>query len=499
MSAAYSDLKERLGAISDLEKTAALLRWDQHVNMPPRGAAVRAEQLGTLERLAHDALVSDEVGRLLDGLASYEEAQPYDSDEASLIRTARREWEKQRRVPGQLAGEISRSNSLAVPLWAEAREKSDFSIFLPALRRNFELRRRLVECFDGVDRFDEPYDVLLDEFEPGMKTAEVRAVFTRLKEAQVALAASARRDGDRPARERSFPLERQREFELEVIGRFGFDPAEWRLDSALHPFAMPIAPSDIRLTTRYFEDNLDGLFATMHECGHGLYENGVARELQRTMLARGASLGFHESQSRMWENLVGRSLPFWRFFYPRLQRAFPEALDDVELDEWYSSINWVEPTLIRVEADEATYNLHVILRFELEQELLADAVELEDLPSVWNERMRDYLGVEPPNDRLGVLQDMHWAIGAIGYFSTYALGNVLSGQLWEHVVAEHPHLHERFEEGEFGELREWLRERLWRHGRKFTPRELVERITGGGLDPEPYLRYLAGKYEVPAA
>ena len=494
MSAACAQLKERLHQISDLEKTAALLRWDQHVNMPPRGAEVRAEQLGTLERLAHDALVADDVGRLLEELAPYEESQPYDSDEASLIRTARRAWEKQRRIPGELASEISRSNSLALPLWAEAREKSDFSIFLPALRRNMELRRRYVECFDGSDDYDEPYDVLLDDFEPGMKTAEVRTVFAGLKEEQVALVAEARRDGDRPARGGPFPLAGQQEFELKVLERFGFDRAEWRLDVALHPFAMPIAPSDIRLTTRYFEDNLDGLFASMHECGHGLYENGVARELQRTILARGASLGLHESQSRMWENLVGRSLPFWRFFYPQLQEQFPEALGDVELEQWYSSINWVEPTLIRVEADEATYNLHVILRFELEQELLADTVDLDDLPGVWNERMKEYLGVEPPNDRLGVLQDMHWAIGAIGYFSTYALGNVVSCQLWEKVAAEHPHLHESFERGEFGELREWLRDRLWRHGRKFTPRELVERITGGGLDPEPYLRYLRGKY-----
>jgi carboxypeptidase Taq len=497
MPAAYEQLKERLGEISDLDKTAALLRWDQHVNMPPRGAAVRAEQLATLDRLAHEALVSDEVGRMLEELAQYEDAQPYDSDEASLIRTARREWEKKRRVPGELAAEISRSNSRAIPLWAEARQKSDYSIFLPALRHNFELRRRYVECFDGVEHYDEPYDVLLDEFEPGMKTAEVRVVFARLKEAQVPLVAAARRDGERPARGRTFPIEGQKEFELKVIERFGFDTQDWRLDPALHPFAMSIAPTDIRLTTRYFEDNLDGLFATMHECGHGLYEHGVARELERTLLARGASLALHESQSRMWENLVGRSLPFWRFFYPRLREQFPEALGDVELDDWYSSINWVEPSLIRVEADEATYNLHIILRFELEQELLADTIELDNLPAVWNERMREYLGVEPPDDRLGVLQDMHWAIGAIGYFSTYALGNVVSGQLWEHAIAERPHLHEGFEEGEFGDLAEWLRERLWRHGRKFTPRELVERITGGGLDPEPYLRYLSGKYEAP--
>jgi carboxypeptidase Taq len=494
VSAAFTDFKERLSEIHDLDRTAALLRWDQQVNMPPRGGEVRAEQLGTLERLAHDALVSDDIGRWLEELAPYEDSQPYDSDEASLIRLTRREWEKERRVPGELAAEISRSNSLALPLWAEARQKSDFSLFLPALRRNFDLRRRYIECFDD---YDEPYDVLLDEFEPGMKTAEVREVFVRLKEAQVPFVAAVRRDGDRPVQGRTFPIERQKEFELTVVERFGFDRNEWRLDTAVHPFAQSIASTDIRLTTRYFEDNLDGLFGTMHECGHGLYEHGVARELERTPLASGASLGLHESQSRMWENMVGRSLPFWRYFYPQLRDQFPEALTDVELEDWYSAVNWVEPSLIRVEADEATYNLHIILRFELEQELLADTIDLEELPQIWNERMREYLGVEPPNDRLGVLQDMHWAIGAIGYFSTYALGNVISGQLWEQVTAEHPHLHEGFEAGEFADLAEWLRDRLWRHGRKFTPRELVERITGGGLDPEPYLRYLSGKYEAP--
>jgi len=494
VSAAYQELKERLGEIHDLERTAALLRWDQQVLMPPRGGEVRAEQLGTLERLAHDALVSDDVGRLLEELAPYEESQPYESDEASLIRFTRREWEKERRVPSELTAEISRSNSLALPLWAEARQKSDFSLFLPALRRNLDLRRRYIECFDD---YDEPYDVLLDDFEPGMKTADVRDVFVRLKEAQVPLVASVRRDADRPARGRTFPIERQKDFELKVVERFGFDRSAWRIDTAVHPFASSMATTDIRLTTRYFEDNLDGLFGTMHECGHGLYEHGVARELERTPLARGASLGLHESQSRMWENLVGRSLPFWRFFYPQLRDQFPEALADVELEDWYSSVNWVEPSLIRVEADETTYNLHIILRCELEQELLADSIDLEELPEIWNQRMRDYLGVEPPNDRLGVLQDMHWAIGAIGYFSTYALGNVISGQLWEQVTAEHPHLHEAFEAGDFGDLAEWLRDRLWRHGRKFTPRELVERITGGGLDPEPYLRYLTGKYQAP--
>jgi carboxypeptidase Taq len=495
METALASLKERIGEIHDLDRASSLLGWDQQVKMPPGGAGVRAEQLGTLERLAHEALTSDEMGRLLDELAPHEDSLDYDSNEASLIRLVRRDWEKARRVPSELRAEMTRAASLAMPVWVKARQESDFSQFLPALRSNFELRRRYVECFDD---YDEPYDVLLDDFEPGMKTAEVRAVFDRLKREQVPLVAAARQEGDPPVRGATFPIEAQKEFELKVIERFGYDPSEWRLDTAVHPFASSIAIGDIRLTTRYFEGNLDGLFGTMHETGHGLYEHGVSRDLERTPLAHGASLGFHESQSRMWENMVGRSLPFWRYFFPQLQATFPEALSAASLDDWYRSVNWVAPSLIRVEADEATYNLHIILRFELEQELLADAIELEELPEIWNQRMKDYLGVEPPNDALGVLQDMHWAVGAIGYFSTYALGNVISGQLWEKVTAEIPDLHDQFEQGEFGALAAWLQENLWRHGRKFMPRELIERTTGGGLDPEPYLRYLRGKYPLAA-
>jgi carboxypeptidase Taq len=493
--AAIETLRERIGEIHDLDRASALLGWDQQTKMPPGGAGVRAEQLATLGRLAHEALTSDEMGRLLDELAPLEDSLGYDSDEASLIRLVRRDWEKARRVPAELQAEMSRAASLAMPVWVKARQEADFSQFLPALRKNVDLRRRYVECFDD---YDEPYDVLLDDFEPGMKTAEVRAVFDRLKEEQIPLVAEIRQEGERPVRGGPFPIERQQEFELNVIERFGYDPSEWRLDTAVHPFASSIAITDIRLTTRYFEDNLDGLFGTMHETGHGLYEHGVARELERTPLAHGASLGFHESQSRMWENMVGRSLPFWRHVFPQLQATFPEAVGGATLDDWYRSVNWIEPSLIRVEADEATYNLHIILRFELEQELLAGSIDLADLPEIWNQRMKEYLGVEPPNDAVGVLQDMHWAVGLIGYFSTYALGNVISGQLWEKVTAELPDLHDQFGRGEFGALAEWLREHLWRHGRKYMPGELIERITGGGLDPEPYLRYLRGKYPLPS-
>jgi carboxypeptidase Taq len=491
MPSAIATLRERIGEIHDLDRASALLGWDQQTKMPPGGAGVRAEQRATLDRLSHEALTSDEMGELLEELAPAENSLDYDSDEAALIRLVRRDWEKARRVPAELQAEMSRAASLAMPVWVKARQEADFSQFLPALQKNVELRRRYVECFDG---YDEPYDVLLDDFEPGMKTAEVRAVFERLKEAQIPLVAEIRQDGERPVRGGPFPIERQKEFELKVIERFGYDHSEWRLDTAVHPFASSIAITDIRLTTRYFEDNLDGLFGTMHETGHGLYEHGVARELERTPLAHGTSLGFHESQSRLWENMVGRSLPFWRYVFPQLQATFPEAVGSATVDDWYRSVNWVEPSLIRVEADEVTYNLHIILRFELEQELLAGSIDLADLPEVWNQRMKEYLGVEPPNDADGVLQDMHWAVGLLGYFSTYALGNVISGQLWEKVTTEIPDLHDQFERGEFGALAEWLRENLWRHGRKYMPRELIEGITGGGLDPEPYLRYLRGKY-----
>ncbi|MCP9484967.1 MAG: carboxypeptidase M32 [Gaiellaceae bacterium MAG52_C11] len=490
MDAAYADLKERLGEIHDLQKTRALLAWDQQVLMPPGGSGVRAEQIATLDRIAHTTFSSDEIGRLLDRLESFEADRPYDSDEASLVRVTRLDWEKARRVPAELRAEMSRASSLALPVWAAARQTSNFALFLPLLRENLELRRRYIDCFDT---YDEPYDVLLDDYERGTTTAEVRAVFERLKVDQVPLVAGATREGERPGRDRPFPLEAQRQFELQVLERFGFERASWRLDPTVHPFASSLGTDDIRLTTRYHEQNLDGLFASMHECGHGLYEHGVSRSLERTPLARGTSLGLHESQSRLWENLVGRSLSFWRFFFPRLRDTFPEALGDVELEDWYASVNWVQPSPIRVEADEATYNLHVILRFELEQELLAGSVEPAELSEIWNARMLDYLGIEPANDRLGVLQDMHWAGGHIGYFSTYALGNVISAQIWERIASELPDLDAQFEQGEFGELRDWLTERLYRHGRKFTPKEMLERIVGGPIDPDPYLRYLGTK------
>jgi carboxypeptidase Taq len=489
---AFEDLRGRLQPISDLGKTMALLSWDQQVMMPRGGAPLRAEQLATVGRIAHERFTSPEIGRLLDELRDWGEQQEYDSFEASLIRVVSRDWEKARRVPADLRAEMSRSAALAQPVWVDARKNNDFASFLPVLRKNLDLRKRYIECFDVGD---EPYDIVLDDFERGMKTAEVRRLFDYVKEHQAPLvkevaAVSAEHAPAGP----EFPLEDQKRFELEVARAFGFDDECWRLDPTVHPFASGTGTTDIRITTRYFPDNLDGLFAVMHEFGHGLYERQVDHALERSPLARGVSLGMHESQSRMWENLVGRSLPFWRHFFPRLTETFPGAFEGYDAERWYREVNTVQPSLIRVEADEATYNLHIILRFELEQAMLSDEFPLEQLPEEWNRRIWDYLAIEVPNDTEGVLQDVHWSGGSIGYFPTYALGNLISAQIWEKVTADLPGLHDDFERGEFGALREWLREHLHRYGRKFTPGETLERVVGTSeIDPEPYVRYLREK------
>ena len=498
--AKFKELRGRLAEIADLGKTMSLLSWDQQVMMPPGGAAIRAEQLGTVGRIAHQKFIDPAVGSLIDDLHDWAEQHEYDSFEASLVRVAAKDWAKASRVPPDLRAEMSRSAALANPVWVEARKANDFKSFLPVLRKNLDLRKRYIDCFE-VD--DEPYDIVLDDYERGMKTKEVRRIFDYLKEHQAPLVKEVAERGDSEAPSHNFAIEPQKVFELEVLREFGFDDEAWRLDPTVHPFASGTGVTDIRITTRYFTEHLGGLFGTMHEFGHGLYEHQVDPSLERTPLARGVSLGMHESQSRMWENLVGRSQPFWRRFFPRLQELQPDSLAGYDVERWYREVNTVQPTLIRVEADEATYNLHIILRFELEQAMLADEFPLEQLPEEWNRRIWDYLGIEVPNDTEGVLQDVHWSGGSIGYFPTYALGNLISAQIWEKVTADHPGLEDGFEQGEFGPLRDWLREHLHRHGRKFSPRETLERVVGvSEIDPAPYVRYLREKlaaiYGIPA-
>ena len=490
---AFLELRTRLAEIHDLTKVAAVLSWDQQTMMPELGGPARAEQLATLRGLAHERLRSPEIGRLLERLGPLEERSPHDSVEASLIRVTRRDHERARRVPSALRAEMARSSSLGSQAWADARARSDYAALVPYLERNVELRRRLIACFDGAE---EPYDVLLEEYEPGMRTSEARAVLHRLKAGLLPLIAEEREHAEPPPSflHGPFALERQRGFALHLVERMGFDPAAWRLDVTAHPFATSGSTGDIRLATRYDETRLDeGIFVTMHECGHGLYERGIGPDLERTPLCRPVSFSVHESQSRLWENIVGRGRPFWQHFYPALEATFPAELAGVGLDAFVSGINRVQPGPIRVGADEATYNLHIIMRFEFEQEIVAGSLALTDLPEAWGARMDEYLGVTVPDDAHGVLQDVHWASGSFGYFPTYALGNVMAVQLWSAAREALPDLDEQLAEGTLQPLRAWLGEHIHRHGRKLTPRETFERAAGGPLDPDAFVLYLREK------
>ena len=490
MDADLRALKDRLAEIHDLRRMLMLASWDQKVTMPPGGHPARAEALATLGRIAHERLVDDEVGRLLDRLAPLEESLDYDSDDASIIRVTRVDWEKQRRVPTELRTELVRAAALGNQVWIEARATDDFQKFLPALERNLELKRKYVECFEWEDS---PYTPLLDDFEPFMLTTEVAEVFGAIRPVLSELVKEAP-DVDASFLDQHFAADLQRSFSERVLNTIGFEEGAWRLDPTVHPFCTSFSRRDVRMTTRYNETGLDSLWSTMHEAGHAHYAHGISPGLDRTLLATSPSLGLNESQSRTWENLVGRSRPFWLHWYQPLQETFPEQLGDVDLDTFLAAVNRAEPGLIRVEADETTYSLHIILRFELEQKLIEGTLEPKDLPEAWAAGMYDLLGVEVPNDAQGVLQDIHWSQGGIGYFPTYALGNVISLQIWGAVREAIPDLDAQMEAGELHELAEWLRDNLYSLGRKFTPKETIERITGSPtIDPEPYLAYLREK------
>ena len=491
MEASFADLKRRLAEIDDLQRTQLLLAWDMEVWMPPSGERSRGAQFATLETIVHDRQIDDRIGELLDDVEPYVSTLPHDADDACLVRVARRRWEKKRRIPTDLAAEIAGAQVESYQAWVKAREEASFADFRPSLERVLELQRRLIECFAP---YDDPYDVVLDDYEEGTKAEDVRVVFAALQPEITALVAEHANDEDEDEFLRGpFAIPPQQALSRELIERFGATWDTFRLDLTVHPFAAPVGLRDIRLTTRYGEDDLNSLFTAMHECGHGLYEWGSAPTLERTPLQGCSSSALHESQSRLWENVVGRSLPFWRWFYPRVQTAFPEALADVSLERFHRAVNRPRRGFIRVDADETSYGLHVILRFELEQELLSGRLAVKDLPDAWNARFTELVGLEVPNDTVGVLQDSHWASGLFGYFPTYLLGTVLSVQIWEQALAALPGVEEQFERGEFGELHEWLRENLYALGSKFTPAETIERIVGGPIDPQPYLRYLREK------
>ena len=494
MSANLDRLKEILGEVADLNSATGLLSWDQQTYMPEGGSQARGQHLATLGKLAHSKATSDEVGTLLEGLkAEYSNADE-GSDEAALVRVAARDYDKAVRVPAEFVAEQAIVSTNAFEAWTQAKAKSDFSIFLPHLEKVLALVSKYISFFPPADHL---YDTLLDDYEPGMKTAEVQSIFGALRPKQVELIQSiaARPQVNDKFLQRKYDEHKLWAFSADITRAFGYDWSRGRMDKAPHPFETSFSVNDVRITNRYEPDKpLATLFSAMHESGHAMYEQGVNPAYERTSLLRGASLGVHESQSRMWENLVGRSLPFWEYSYPKLKKVFPSQLDGVGLKNFYKAINKVEPSLIRVNADEATYNLHIMLRLELEIAMVEGRVDLKALPEIWKAKMRDYLGVEPPNDAQGVLQDIHWSYGSIGYFSTYALGNLISAQLWEKITKDVRELDEQFRKGKFEGLLDWLRENIHRHGRKYKPQELVLKATGSKISPEPYIRYLTAKY-----
>jgi carboxypeptidase Taq len=500
MSERLAALKERMAQLSDLRHISALAHWDQQTMMPPRGGIARAESLATLERISHDLLVDDETGRLLEGAAvdaERELASGPTSDDACLVRLVRRRWEKARRVPTELAAELARSASLGQEAWVVARENSDFASFAQHLEHNYELTRRYIECHEGADGYECAYDVVLDDYEPEMKTATVAELFAELRDELVpmmaSLSAAADAVDDSPLHG-EFPIDRQRRLVAESVALMGFEAAGWRIDDTVHPFAIRIGQGDVRITTRWDESYFPaGLYGAMHECGHGLYEAGIPPSLARSPLGAGGSLGMHESQSRLWENMVGRGRPFCGVLAPRVGDIFGGSVADLGADALYAAVNRVQPSYIRVESDEVTYALHIVLRFELEQQLIDGTLAVNDLPEAWNARFKEFFGLDVTDDADGVLQDVHWSAGLIGYFPTYALGNLIAGQLWERVHADIPDLDRRIAAGELAGLREWLVQHVHRHGAKYTTTELLEREAGGPISVEPFVTYLKRK------
>ncbi len=491
---ALPQLRAHLGTIHDLSSSAAVLEWDAETYMPDGATALRATQVATLRRLAHEAFASPDTSRLLDE-AEREAGKGADAATRALIEVTRRDLEKAMRLPSAFVGRLAEATGLARKAWRDARAASDFSLFAPHLETLVALNRQKAEYRGYADH---PYTALLDEYEPGFTLEELRGTFAHLQAHLVPLvAALARRpQPDSACLRGPFGEGEQWAWGLEVLGDIGFDFSRGRLDRSSHPFTTTFGTADVRLTTRIAPDYFPtAFFGTLHEAGHGLYEQGIDPIYSRTPLAEGTSLGMHESQSRLWENLVGRSRGFWQHYFPRLQHRFPAALHGVTPDDFVAALGRVEATPIRVEADEVTYNLHVALRFELEVALVEGSLAVADLPGAWDDGMERLLGIRPASDAEGVLQDVHWALGTMGYFPTYTLGTLMASMLFEAAERDLGPLEARFAAGDFAPLLEWLRRHVHQWGRARSARDILEATTGHALDPAPWLRYVRAKFD----
>jgi carboxypeptidase Taq len=495
MDPKYEELKTRLMQVDDLNRTSAVLNWDQSTYMPPGGAAARARQMATLDQISHEKFTDPAIGKLLDDLKPYERSLPYDSDEASLMRVARREYERAVKVPAAFMAEVSEHASLTYDAWTRARPANDFAALRPLLEKTLEYSRRYADYFPG---YEHPADPLIDMADYGMKASSVKAVFAELRHRLVPMvtAITAQPPADDSCLKQHFPERKQLAFGIKVIKQFGYDFNRGRQDKTHHPFETTFSLGDVRITTRVKENDLtEAIFSTMHESGHAMYQQGINMAYDGTPLGDGTSAGVHESQSRTWENLVGRSRGFWEFYYPQLQKVFPKQLGAVSLDAFYRAINKVQRSLIRTDADEVTYNLHVIIRFDLELAMLEGKLAIKDLPEAWQARYKSDIGVSAPDDRDGVLQDVHWYGSVIGgQFQGYTLGNIMGGQFFAAALKAHPEIPSEIGQGKFATLHGWLKDNIYTYGSKYTPDELINKATGGPLRVDPYIAYLKMKY-----
>ncbi len=493
--AVYDELKSKMKEMSLIASSASILHWDQQTYMPPKGAQFRADQLGAISSLTHEMFTDPKVGDMIKEVADSDLAKG-DTPEAANIRELKHDYDKATKLPTELVKKLTETTAMAHQEWAEARKKSDFKMFLPWLEKVLDLSKQKAEAY-GYE--GEPYNALLDDYEPGATVDQIADVFENLRKELVTLLEKIQNAPKKPdvsIVEREYDVDRQKVFGEAVAAALGFDFSAGRLDITTHPFCTGIGYGDTRILTRYNPNRLnDALFGTMHEAGHGLYEAGIDKKNNFGMpMGESVSLGIHESQSRMWENQVGRSKPFWKYFFPQAQRLFRSSLADVKLDDFYGAINNVTPSYIRVEADECTYNLHILLRFEIERALLTGDLKPADAADVWRENFKKYFGIEVDKDSNGVLQDVHWSAGLIGYFPTYTLGNLYSAMFFAKAKEDMPDLHDQFENGKFVNLREWLRDNIHIHGRRYRANALCEKVTGKPLDYKPLVEYMNKKY-----
>ncbi len=494
-AASMKELKRRLVEISHIGSTLALLNWDQEVSMPKKGADHRAATISHLSGLAHQAFVSIDHDGLLSVWKKQLDLGKLSNRDAAIVRDTWRSFERQKKLPEAFVREMAEVTSKSQTVWAEARAKNNFKLFLPWLKKIVELKRKEAEL---VGYTDSPYDALIDTYEPGMTGREAATILNDLKDFLVPFLRKIQASGVKVNSEKikgKFPLDKQFKFNQLIAEKMGFDLDAGRIDKSTHPFTTNFHPHDVRFTTRYREnDILYSIGSTIHEAGHALYEQGLPSEHFGTPLAEAISLGIHESQSRMWENMIGKSREFWKYFYKKLQKEFPLPFAKISLNEFYTILNNVKPSLIRTEADEVTYNLHIIIRFEIEREMIEGTIDVADLPKIWKSKVKEYLGIDVPNDARGVLQDVHWSCGLIGYFPTYSFGNLYAAQFYARMVKDIPKLEQKIATGNLLEIREWLRKNIHAHGKLFTASGLAKALTGEELNSKYFTDYLEKKY-----